>query len=594
MLPLHIVCIARFIPEPIVDSSCVWSSSFTQEAFMRTRNGGKFCLGLLILACVWLAAEGPAKPRGASAAVSVLSVSGRLYPPPEGDLRRHVAPPPLPLHCAWGAPTSWPNSVQVVMTPVVMDFGGPPFGTAKVAFISFENANQILNDRGGVLRMMDQNCHDVASYSSPPPPLPCPSNLLTTPRLAPASGLAVGNIDGSPDVEIVAVIDEPTTSDHKQIVAFTLIAGQLVPKWCSQPLLGNDRIPFGSAPAIAQLDAPAHLPAWSEIVIHNKVFNADGALRFSGWTYKNNCAAGSGVPGGLPCPQSRTVAVANVLGTPLPQVITGRGIYESSPAAGPAWTGRLAWVAAATPLVWKVNNVFPAVAELDAGHPGPEIVVSDWTISRLRVLSAAGVQLTSVLLPANIAGQSCGGPPMIGNADGLPGPEIGVASCDRYTLYRYSAGSLIQLWTTSINDPSGATTSTLYNSPAGARIYYADQDNLHVFDGANGNVLSLTPNSSGTGVEAPVIASFDTGRQALQGSCTRLSQGKVIVAANNFFTTGGQAGVRIFDDDQIGLVGSCWNQHTFHLTNVTNSFGVIPVVEQPSWGASLNTYRVQR
>lgn len=564
---------------------------------MWMKHAVKAGMGVLILECVWLAGW-PAIPT-APAAASVLRLPDSTHSP-EGGARRPAELPPLPLHCAWGgtAPPPFQNSVQVMMMPVVMDFGGLPQGTAEVAFISFENANQMLYDKGGVLRIIDLNCNLVASYppSTYVPPPPCPANLLTAPRLAPGSGLAVGNIDSNPDVEIIAVIDAPTTSDHKQIVVFVLNAGQLLPKWCSHPLPGNDRIPIGSMPAIAQLDAPTFTPAWSEIVIHNKVFNADGSLRFSGWAFKNNCAAGSGVPGGLPCPMSRTLLVANVLGTPLPQLITGRGIWRSLSSV--TWSGTLGWVASVpsgTPLVTKVDAVYPAVAELDINQTGPEIVVMDWTLSRLRVLSAAGAQLTSVQIPVYAPGDRCGGPPMIGNADGLPGPEIGVASCDRYTLYKYSAGALNQLWSTAISDPSGSTTSTLYNSLTGGRIYYADEANLYVFDGATGTVLSLTPNTSGTGVEGPVIASFDTGPQASLGSCTRLSQGRVIVAANNYsLITGGDHGVRIFNDPAIGVVGSCWNQHSFHLTNVTNSFGAIPLVEQPSWIPPFNSYRVQQ
>src|SRR5207248_8529746 len=116
-------------------------------------------------------------------------------------------------------------------------------------------------------------------------------NLGSTPRLAPTSGLAVGNVDSTPDVEIIALLDDPAgTSNHYQIVVFNLVgplnAGHLEPKACSAPLLAGDFIPGPSAPAITQLDSATN-PAASraDIIVDNKVFEFTGttlALKFSG------------------------------------------------------------------------------------------------------------------------------------------------------------------------------------------------------------------------------------------------------------------------------------------------------------------------
>jgi hypothetical protein len=89
---------------------------------------------------------------------------------------------------------------------------------------------------------------------------------------------------------------------------------------------------------------------------------------------------------------------------------------------------------------------------------------------------------------------------------------------------------------------------------------------------------------TGTVMEGPVIAAFDTGQ----------GHGAVIVAANNY-ATGTDKGIRIFDDPLIGPAVSYWNQHTYHYTNVTNSHGAIPIVEPKSWvSPARNTYRVQQ
>jgi hypothetical protein len=98
------------------------------------------------------------------------------------------------------------------MMPVVMDFGGAPLGTSKVAFISFENASQLNRGGGGVLRIIDLNCHEIAMFPVPlvvgliPPN--CPANIWSH-RLAPASGLAVGDWTAAPVTSISSAYSTP-------------------------------------------------------------------------------------------------------------------------------------------------------------------------------------------------------------------------------------------------------------------------------------------------------------------------------------------------------------------------------------------------
>lgn len=481
--------------------------------------------------------------------------------------------------CNWGVGTlapnanQWPLSTQVMVMPTVMDFGSPPFSISQAAFVTFKNASEINRDGGGVLRIIDAKCREIARFPDPNlPPLPipqfCPASLNTVPDLGSASGLAVGNLDNSTtDVEIVGVIGGPT-QNHKQIIAFNLVGplatARLIPKWCSPPLAGADVIAGPSAPAIAQLDRPPHPAAQqSEVIIDNKVFEFTGALRYTG----------------LNGPRSRTAIVAHPFVGIMPWVITGGGAYKSNVLG--FWTGMLAWQNGG---ITNGALVYPAVAELDPS-PGPEIVVVDTMQMNLRVLSALGTTLSSIAIPSP-GFTHCGGPPMIGNADGNPGAEIGVAGCNRYTVFRYNGGVLSVLWSKPTNDQGGQTTSTLYNTPTGARIYYADMSNLWVFNGTNGNVIQSLPNSSGTAIEGPVIAGFDTGT----------ALGTVIVGANNYWV-GTNKGVRIFDDPALGPAISYWGEHSNHRTNVTNSHGAIPVVEQPSWlstSPAHNTYRTQQ
>ncbi|MEK6333857.1 MAG: hypothetical protein AABM67_02850 [Acidobacteriota bacterium] len=538
--------------------------------------------------------------------IMIGSCSGSCNPPPCPTLPSTCPSAPMTPICNWGvaanAPTVWPASTQVMMMPTAMNFSGSSTGSSQVAFVSFENANDINADQHGVLRIIDGSCHEIARFpdTSIPPPVIPPSclaaypNLNTVPHLSPGSGLALGDIDGNPaDVEIVGVLDDHTTRNGG-VIAFHLVGNSLVPLWCSSQLPVGDFLPRSAAPAIAQLDKP---PApHREIILDNKVFDFNGILRYSGFSGGgNDCASAGG-----PCPRSHTPIVANLLGpASLPQVITGRGIYSSSTNltwTGPASSGNLPII---NPNVSNSSPglTYPAVADLNLDGT-PEIIVTDTMTNTIWVLSPSGATLASVLLP--VAGcpgagcpcpgpgcPKCGGPPVIGNFDGILGAEIGVASCNSFTVFKYNpsgSAQLTQLWSAPTNDPGGQTTAALLNTPVGPRLYYADARTLWVFNGNNGNVLQCAINPSETAIESPIIAALSPG----QGGPARL-----IVAANNYPNPScGQPGIRIFDTG-FGA-RSFWNQHTYHWTNVTNNSGAIPVVEPPNWVSSApNTYRSQ-
>ena len=84
----------------------------------------------------------------------------------------------LTQRCNWGvglpapfglAPNAnqWPLSTQVMVMPTVMDFGSPPFSVSQAAFVTFKNANEINRDGGGVLRIIDAKCREIARFPDP-------------------------------------------------------------------------------------------------------------------------------------------------------------------------------------------------------------------------------------------------------------------------------------------------------------------------------------------------------------------------------------------------------------------------------------------
>ncbi len=507
---------------------------------------------------------------------------------------RQTSPPPAPqswtmtLVGQWGsapnAPTVWSSSYQVIMTPTVMNLGLTS-QLAQIAFVSFDTLAHANADQFGVLRVINEQGHEIARFPDPslvsliPPScsLAYP-NLNTVPHLSPTSGLALGKLQPNQPAVIIGVLDDHTTNNGG-IIAFRLsgnaVTGGLTPLWCSQPLPVGDSIPRATAPTIAQLDPPGNPPS---IVIDNKVYDSTGNLRYTGFN------SGSGKCAN--CPRSRTTIVADLSGgTGLPAIITGGGIYFST--SNTIWTGPIGasmWNPLKFPAI--TGLAYPAVADLD--HDGnPEIIVTDAQAQMLRVFSNS-IPPIAVPMPINVLGSHCGGPPMLVDVDNDGIPEIGVATCDSYTLFKYTGGTLKALWSNGISDLSGDTTSTAFKDPSGlVRIYYGDETFLYVFNGLTGAVLQTTLNTSATAIEGPVIAGFDTG-----GASNNLSPGRLIVSSNS--PTFPPHGIRIFSDSSIGLARCVWNTHTYHRTNVADSTGDIPVPEPPSWVQPINSYRVQQ
>lgn len=471
------------------------------------------------------------------------------------------------------------------MTPTVMNLM-PSSQQALIAFVSFDTQANANLDQHGVLRVIDNQGHEIATFPDPAHPATIPptcavaySDLNTNPHLSPEAGLALGKLQPSQAAVIIGVLDDHT-SNKGGIIAFQLTGsssnGVLTPLWCSQALPAGDSIPKVSAPTIAQLDRP---PNPASIVLDNKVYDAGGQLRYTAF----NSSGGNCVN----CSRSRTAIVANltVIGNSLPQLITGGAFYQST--SNTSWTGP----AAPFPLSGITGLAYPAVADLDRDGQ-PEIIVTDAQMGTLRVFFSAGTPL-SIQLPFPAPQVHCGGPPMIVDVDNDGVPEIGVASCDHYTLFKYFGGALHVSWKAPITDTSGGTTSTAFKDSTGlVRIYYGDNSNLWVFNGKTGAVIQSIANPSSTAIEGPVIAGFD-----LAGATTNLSKGRLILSANNtgaVISGAGPTGIRIFSDPGIGLARPVWNAHTYHQTNVVNGIGDIPFPEPACWLAPINSYRVQQ
>ena len=351
-----------------------------------------------------------------------------------------------------------------------------------------------------------------------------------------ASSVAVGDIDGDGRPEIIAC-----DSSGARLIAFEH-DGTF--KWRSPNL---EAINWGAS-AIADLDQDG-IP---EIIVGRQVLNSNGTIR---WTGAGGNGSGSGVG-----PLS-LVADVDLDGSP--EIVAGNTIYR------------------ADGTIYRRNTALPdgynAVANFDA-DPNPEIVLvangQVWLLEH---------DMSVKWGPVAIPGGGYGGPPTVADYDGDGQPEIGVAGASRYAVFETN-GTL--KWQAMTQDGSSNRTGSSvfdFEGDGAAEVVYRDELKLRVYRGTDGFVLFETPMSSCTWYEYVLVADVNGDGKA-----------EIVAVANNNCGFGSQRGVYVFGDAANNWVATrkVWNQHTYHITNVSQD-GTIPINELNNWQQpGLNNYRL--
>ncbi len=208
-------------------------------------------------------------------------------------------------------------------------------------------------------------------------------------------------------------------------------------------------------------------------------------------------------------------------------------------------------------LRWKkTNDGWDTIATLpssllnaafaDFGTPGDTPDAFDFTTldEKPEIVTSGGNQLNLYALKSKGDGKSYevqtlmqvkafkqGGPITIGDFDSDGLPEIGIASSGMFGVYdprckAYEAGKCADknvLWERWSQDhSSGQTGSSLFDfdGDGQAELVYGDECFTRVYDGKTGKVLFSARRTSGTSIEAPVIADADNDGSAeiLMGS----------------------------------------------------------------------------
>jgi len=158
------------------------------------------------------------------------------------------------------------------------------------------------------------------------------------------------------------------------------------------------------------------------------------------------------------------------------------------------------------------------------------------------------------------------------------------------------------------DDSSRVTSSSVFdfNGDGAAEVVYNDECYFHVYDGTSGRVYLSLPSLSRTIDENPVVADLDNdgnaeivfaqNNETLQCSETMLDSwpdGDNDVARDSL-----PNGLEVWGDPTDVWVAArrVWNQHSYHVTNVTEG-GALPLHEPESWkplnGRLYNTFRSQ-
>ena len=377
--------------------------------------------------------------------------------------------------------------------------------------------------------------------------------------------ISVGAADVKGDGNVIAVtITSANGADPGRAIAFDAAGVEV---WRSTNTDGSPLRIAGAnnAPTFADLDGDGS----TEIIWGATVLDADGVLVWTSDTGGNE-GTNNGYTGGIS-------AVEDIDLDGLVDVVSGRRAYERD--------GTAKWTSAAP-------DGYPAIAQFDE-DPQPEIAL----VASGNVYLLDGLDGSIEFGPVALPGGGRGGPPTIADFDGDGLPEIGVAGAGSYSVYDPDGPTPV-LWSRTTQDvSSNATGSSVFDfeGDGSAEVVYQDECYVWVYRGSDGTVLLQIDSTSATIHEYPLVVDVDADGNS-----------EIVAVANNRSASlvaqcqgadagwdGARQGVFVYGDlrDQWVRTRRVWNQHAYHVTNVSPA-GAVPRTEVHNWEtAGLNNYR---
>lgn len=492
----------------------------------------------------------------------------------ECEVRPQVAEFKPTVKYAWGGATAAPFFSDVMMTPIVIQLDDDDcdgkISARDIPEIVFSTFEDSAYTAAGVLRAISIIGGEVVEKWDVP-------GIVN-----PTKHLAGGNIDGKPGNEVVAC------GVDGKVYAFIGESGEVL--WDS----GQTRNCF--MPQLADLDQDGR----PEVIVEGGIL--DGATGELLHPFAEEL--------------SSAFVVSDIDGDGKLDIVTAtqgfRGDGSLIVDTKHVPVGDFHYVASD----WK--GPWPAVADFD-GDGKPEIVVVDNWNHELSIWCHDGSQpggfeivRQPIDINAKFASNHCsgwgkdhgGGPPTIADFNGDGTPDVALAGGIGYVVFdgkKLMDGGILGpetiLWAKPTTDCSSASTGSTvfdFNGDGKAEVVYSDEKTLRIYEGATGEVLFSTCNTTATLIENPIVADVDNDghadiivvSNAYGGRRCDLEEGEEEAKI-------GPSGIRIFGDEQGAWVRTrrVWNQHSYHVTNVEED-GTIPAVEASNWKQpGLNNFR---
>jgi len=402
------------------------------------------------------------------------------------------------LQCAWTGPPAgdpYPNHIQMLSTPMVMDFdfdNNPATLEPSIVIMTYDGLD---GDSGyyqghyGVVRILDgATCQQLYEFGT----------LLNG-----CNPPAIGDLDGDgrPDVVVHG-------GAAGEIQAFTYDSANDI--WV-QMFVGHDGANSTvypgatgwAAPAIDDLDDDG----FPEILSGGLVYDHQGLL----------------LDASLGLYVTRYPVAADLDGDGLVDLATGEGVYSFDPNAK-HWSAQ-----------WSGGPYAGYVAVADFGTYGDDPSKDDRLtkdgIAEIAVIRAGTALVMNVhgrvvFGPITLPGSASagGGPPTVGDFDGDGLVELAAAGSDSYTVFDPDCQGLSTfnrchslrsdgiLWSRDSQDySSNVTGSSLFDFEGDGRVeaIYADESFARVYDGRTGEVVFSAWTSSCTWNENPIVADVD-------------------------------------------------------------------------------------
>ena len=482
------------------------------------------------------------------------------------------------VECRWDGPATgagYAGYDDVVMTPVVInltdDDGDSDVDTddiPDIVFTSYRLQEDGCCNQNGVLRVVSGACGPdgvlVEHFSIGATEIEADTQMPGL-WLDNSGGLAVGDIDddGSPD--IVGVLNGGGAIAFEKDGTVKWV-NTVTPKGALEYLAG-------AQPSIANVDATGA----AEVIVGRVVLNGeDGTLQWEG-------DAGVGTNAFMgPVSASGDLDLDGDV-----DVLAGNTMYDPS--------GSDLWSYAYTIPIDSTNcqasgfpcDGFTATGNFDADDEG-ELVIARAGV--IYVVNHDGTPLLTNAMPTEIAipkidcARNEGGPPTVADFDGDGEPEIGVAGADYYIVADLEC--LVTPLPAGCSDPgirwkvanedcsSRITGSSVFDFDGDGRaeVVYADEVEFRILDGVDGAERLAIPNRSHTRLEMPIVVDADNDGNA------------EIVFVENAHGGGTTQGIRVIGDatDSWASTRRIWNQHAYHVTNVSE-LGAIPDQEPANW-----------